>query len=179
MQTIPLTGGGVAVVDDADYAWASRYRWHTIKSGSKKRYVSRMTLVGGKWKRLLLHREIMGAVKGQEVDHADGDTFNNCRTNLRFATHRQNMANLHRVANGVSGYRGVGRNGSGWAAYSSGVYLGTYRSAKEAARVRDQYVLTQHGKFAFLNFPLETSATLLLHGAAMPTPDHDAPKAAD
>ena len=42
-------------------------------------------------KRDYLHRHIMDAPKGCEVDHIDHDRMNNCRNNLRICTHQQNQ----------------------------------------------------------------------------------------
>ena len=47
----------------------------------------------GKWRILPMHRAIIGAVKGEKVDHRDGNGLNNRRRNLRIATSSQNAAN--------------------------------------------------------------------------------------
>jgi len=52
-----------------------------------------------------LHHFILG-MKG--VDHIDGNGLNNCKANLRPATHAENMQNRHGLpSNNTSGYRGV------------------------------------------------------------------------
>jgi hypothetical protein len=58
---------------------------------------------------------------------------------------------------GISGYRGVKPNGNGWSAtiQAEGViyHLGTYVTAEEAAKVRDDAAVRLHGEYAKLNFP--------------------------
>ncbi len=57
----------------------------------------------------LLHRIIMKAKKGEEVDHKYGDTLDNRRKKLklRFATRSQNMHNRKLQKNNTSGYAGI------------------------------------------------------------------------
>lgn len=58
-----------------------------------------------------LHRWIMNAGEGEEVDHINGDRLDNRRENLRIVSHSMNMANrVRRNSNCTSGYRGVCKN---------------------------------------------------------------------
>lgn len=54
-----------------------------------------------------MHREIMNAPKGMEVDHANRNTLDNRRENLRLATRHQNAMNMGIFANNTSGFPGV------------------------------------------------------------------------
>jgi len=54
-----------------------------------------------------LHRLIMHAPDGHEIDHVSGDTLDNRRANLRVATRSQNVANQKRRKDNASGFKGV------------------------------------------------------------------------
>jgi hypothetical protein len=58
-------------------------------------------------KRVYLHRFILHAPKGMEVDHIDHNGLNNVRSNLRLATHAQNTCNVRRGTKNTSGVKGV------------------------------------------------------------------------
>ncbi len=92
METIELTQGKVALVDDADYDWLSEYKWHVSKCGRELWYAARRA----KKKKLSMHRLILSAPFGLQVDHIDGDGLNNQRSNLRLADRYLNHRNYHR-----------------------------------------------------------------------------------
>lgn len=55
-----------------------------------------------------IHRLIMDALQGDEVDHINGDKLDNRRANLRFLDHRKNCQNRTRLnKNNTSGASGV------------------------------------------------------------------------
>lgn len=94
------------VVDYVDYTWAQQWTWHpTPNSTGRKHYATRMT-TSPKTKRqvkIYLHKEIMKR-KGERkrtklhkiADHRDGDSLNNRRSNLRWATGSMNNRNARR-----------------------------------------------------------------------------------
>ena len=89
MNTIQLSSGLVAVVDDADHEWLSQWKWWTTKG-----YAVRQVRRGGTLQTILMHRLIAEAKPGEEVDHISGDKLDNRRANLRLGTHGLNMQNL-------------------------------------------------------------------------------------
>ena len=58
-------------------------------------------------RRLYLHRFLLDAPKGMEVDHIDGDPANNRRSNLRLCTRAENGRNVRRRVDNSSGLKGV------------------------------------------------------------------------
>lgn len=111
MIEIKLTKGKVTVVDDDDYTLAFKYKWIAAKShwGNALWYASKhVKRPDGKWRPIFLHRLIVNAAAGMEVDHINGDGLDNRRSNLRICTHAQNSRNSRSVnPNKTSKYKGV------------------------------------------------------------------------
>src|SRR3990167_818248 len=103
MKTIILTKGFKTKLDNIDYTEFSKHKWYCDSKG----YASRSIIKDGKHTTEQLHRVIMKAQKGQEIDHIDRNSLNNCRNNLRFVSHAENMANRKLQKNNSSGYAGV------------------------------------------------------------------------
>lgn len=103
---------------------------------------------------LLSHLIIGKPPTGHVVDHLDGNTLNNTRENLRWATFRQNAQNRVPKPN-KSGYLGVCTKGPKWSARCNNLYLGTFSTPVDAARHYDSYVVHEYGPHAKRNFPDE------------------------
>jgi hypothetical protein len=150
VRIIPLTKGYSTLVDD-DCQVLGQYRWKVIKT-SKKLYAARSMYIGnGKYKTLYLHREIMKNPK-ETVDHANGDSLDNRKENLRTATMRQQSQN--RVSlNGVS--KGVSKHGKKYRAYicpeGKTILLGLFTTLEEAKEAYNNAALETYGEFAKLN----------------------------
>lgn len=159
-REIHLTKGLVAIVDDEDFEWLSKFSWHTHISGLiyAARNATAAEVAAGAAKIIYMHSVICPAPDGLITDHANNHTLDNRRGNLRPATHRQNGANT-RVTRGAIGYRGVymSRPSGRFVARlrRNGLHrsLGTYSTPEEAARVYDAAALAEFGEFARLNFP--------------------------
>jgi len=93
VRTIPLTKGYVAVVDNADYGFLSGFRWLASKARIRGAIYAQRSPCHGEVK---MHRVILNAPPGLEVDHLDGDGLNNRRSNLRLVTRKANSRNGHR-----------------------------------------------------------------------------------
>ncbi len=114
--TVILTKGYVATIDAADVALVDGWNWHaSVRLDTV--YAGRSTRIGGrpngKSKAIYLHRFLMDAPDGLEVDHISGDGLDNRRDNLRLATHTQNAQNQRRRRDNTVGFKGVWRCVSG------------------------------------------------------------------
>ena len=90
MKTIKLTQGQETMVDDDDFEKLNKYKWHVLK-GRRTFYAVRTS----RESKIMMHRVICNVPKGMQVDHIDGNGLNNCKSNLRIVTSRQNNQNKH------------------------------------------------------------------------------------
>ena len=108
MQKISLTKGLITIVDDEDFIALSVFKW-CVTNRMGKFYAVRRPPGQRGGNLIAMHRWIMKAPKGLDVDHINGDSLDNRRTNLRVCTHRDNLRNRRgptRIS--TTGIRGVG-----------------------------------------------------------------------
>jgi hypothetical protein len=96
MKYIQLTKNARAIVDDDDYLEVAQHKWMLSSRG----YAVRSDYIGkidGKYtdKTVCMHRQILGAPDGLDVDHKNGDKLDNRRENIRVCTRSFNLANIH------------------------------------------------------------------------------------
>jgi hypothetical protein len=158
-RRIYLGEGKWTIVDRCDYYTYGKYRW-ILWGDSYNFYAVRQKKTGPKsTQKVYMHREIMNFPKGKLVDHRNGDTLHNRRSNLRLATHTQNMQNRRKRKNTASKYVGMWRdkrNGQ-WVGRitvnKKQIYLGRFDSETAAAKAYDRAAKKYFGEFARLNFP--------------------------
>jgi hypothetical protein len=156
MKEIRLTQEKVALVDDEDYDWLNQWKWsaHEIH---RTWYAMRASLSWEPTKHMVsMHREILKAERGVEVDHWDGDGLNNQRDNLRICSRAENAANARKQRNASSKYKGVCvTEGKYITAYAykdnKSYYLGRFKTEEEAAMAYNETAIKFHGEFARLN----------------------------
>lgn len=95
------------IVDDEDYERYKDYNWSVNDYYNKGPYFVRIKQINNKKESIRLHRLIMNAKKGEEVDHIDGNTLDNRKCNLRICTPKENSRNRKRQKNNTTGYVGV------------------------------------------------------------------------
>lgn len=143
---------GVAIVSVDDFSLVRHHKWSIHRS--KDKFYARTS------GNIYLHRLILGDADPREIDHINGCGLDCRRSNLRWATRPQNMANMHRKAVGSSSYRGVSKretsHGNIWVAQVSDQVVGSFANEISAAVAYDNAAIKKYGSFAVLNFPTET-----------------------
>lgn len=153
---IPLTRGFYALVD-ADYAeivcqwnWFARTKSH----GSRNTYAVRTDYDGSKQATIQMHSLIRPPRAGLVVDHVNGNTLDNRRVNLRYATRAQNTMNrpMPRKSDGERGTYQLpnGRWRAIIGANGERVYLGVFATHEEARAAYVEAAKQMHGRFAYL-----------------------------
>jgi len=94
MKEIELTKGLCTIVDDDNYNWLNQFTWHAQKNGNYF-YAERQIQTKEKTRHIYMHRLIANAPPKMHVDHIDGNSLNNMKSNLRVVTVRQNLQNQH------------------------------------------------------------------------------------
>jgi len=137
-------------MDLADYVKIGKTYWCTLPGRRGSQYL--------RTNKGLFHRFVTGAEKGQFVDHIDGDTFNNTRSNLRVVTMQQNNCNVRRVSGGTSKYRGVSKiagQKKPWRVClnsdKKNIYYGVFETEDEAALAYNEKAFELRGEYAYQN----------------------------
>jgi hypothetical protein len=160
LKEIPLTKGYVAIVDDIDFPVVSQFKWHFRETSKNTGYASR-SVYKPKRQAILMHRFILGITDSKlVVDHINGNTLDNRRSNLRVCTIAQNTRNQKvnkKRSDCSSVYKGVYKHKhlDKWQSFiyvgKRLKYLGTFESEIEAARAYNEAASFYFGEFARLN----------------------------
>lgn len=153
MKTIVLTQGKAALVDDGDFEFLSKFKWHAHKD--RHTYYARSRHGGAT---LRMHRLICGDPEpGFVIDHINGNGLDNRRVNMRAVSANVNALSTKRYCNNTSGYRGVvlDKRRNLYAAQlqvrENGVkrkiHLGYFPTPEEASRAYHAAVKERYGNF--------------------------------
>lgn len=154
---VPLSKGHHAVIDSADAPTITQHKW-TYCNG----YAMRAEGPRGKRRYIYMHRQLLDAPQGLEVDHINHDGLDNRRANLRLTTPSQNNANRRSLRAATSSYKGViyQKNRKAWRAEFGGKHLGLFDDERDAALAYSAAALEEHGGYALLDFDPSEVPTL-------------------
>jgi len=134
----------ITLIDAEDLKKAQQYQWYLGNKGYAK------CNMGIRGKSLLLHRIVMDAELGTQVDHVNLNRLDNRKQNLRFVTASQQNMNKGLQKNNKTGIRGVhfrsrliaGKQYDYYVAHISidrkQIPLGYFKSLKEAQHARKE-----------------------------------------
>ena len=114
-----------------------------------------------------VHRLVMmyhygkSSLQNMVVDHINGDTSDNRKSNLQICTQAQNIYKQRRRTSSKTGYRGVHfcqykkppQYLAQIASKPNYKYIGYFMTAEEAAHAYDKEAKERYGSFAYQNFP--------------------------
>lgn len=166
---VKLTQDVWAFVSPEDVTTINRHSWSVGRRGGS---IYAQANIGGK--PTLMHTLLLP--DAEMVDHINGDTLDNRRSNLRAASKSQNGANRGRPVNNTSGYKGVSwhKASQKWKAQitvdGKTIYLGVYTNPEAAAAAYDEAADQYFGAFAHKNLvEPEAPASLLCRGEIVGT----------
>lgn len=149
---VELTKGFCTLIDATDAPLVCTHRWKAnVQLGRGKVYAIRSS----RSKTTKLHRLLTSAPKHLAVDHINGDSLDNRRRNLKLVSLGANNHNREYEL-GASGFRGVrahrGRYEARICFQETSRYLGSFKTAEDAARQYDAAAREIYGIHAILNF---------------------------
>lgn len=145
--------GHVVLFDDKDWHIFQDHIWTPVNRGGRVYFVSSSAMKG---RIVYLHRFILGMVYGRLVDHANGNTMDNRRRNLRICTSSQNVMNSSIRKDNSTGFKGVGRKSrlktkpfyAKIKVDKRDVWLGYFATAEEAHKAYCEAAEKYFGEFA-------------------------------
>lgn len=151
---INLPKGFFCLIDREDLEKIMGYKWYAHKDGNTHYAVAHFKKANGERGLRRMHRIILGAKKSQMCDHINHNGLDNRKTNLRFCTNSQNQHNTPK-RRGKSKYKGVHFSNNRFYATIRNkkkyIYIGCFKTEKEAVIAYNEAAKKYHKEFAVLN----------------------------
>ncbi len=150
MKYIKLSQGRRAKVDDEDFKRLSKLKWHFNYGYARNNSLN----ANGKKTTIRMHRVILNAPKGKDVDHINGDGLDNRKQNLRVCTRSENAMNQRLSSANTSGYKGVVwyKRSQKWRVQvnvkNKKTHVGYFNEIGKAVKAYDTAVMEHYGVFA-------------------------------
>lgn len=161
MIEVPLSQDKIAFMDNDAYerSVALNISWYALKTRTKGVYyaIGNYPMVNGTRKKVKMHRFVLELADDdtRHVDHIDCNTLNNCRSNLRTCTIKENIRNKRKTNfSTASKYKGVRwrKSRSIWIATivvdGKLHYLGCSQKEEDAYKLYCEAAKKYHGDFA-------------------------------
>jgi hypothetical protein len=152
-------GDQIVIIDKDDWNIIEGYTWYPHKTNHSNLIYIVCTERKNKTKRnIRINRLIMGAnTYNKIVDHKNGNTLDNRKSNLRICTNAENTRNGSIGKHNTSGYKGVSwfYLNNKWRStivvnYKQ-ISLGLFSKKEDAAKAYNKAAKKYHGEFAKLN----------------------------
>lgn len=140
-----------AIVDDDDHLRLSKFKWGYAGGSKESGYYPART---DKGKTIYLHREVIGAKKGEEVDHINGNRSDARKSNLRLCTSTQNNWNMRLRKDNTTGCKGLRwrQDVKSWRVNvkvnGKEIQIGYFKRKRDAIRARKLAEIEYYGEFA-------------------------------
>ena len=138
-----------SIIDKEDYDKVKNYRWKKYQENyayARKTFNKKKTIT-------YLHRLVIDAKEGFDVDHINGNPLDNRKCNLRVVTHQQNCFNRKpnsRNKTGTSGVYWNNRRGE-WASCigidKKRKFLGYFKNLEDAINARKDAEIKYYGEY--------------------------------
>lgn len=158
IRYIALPHGLKVAVDADDYEFLNERHWYASHSPSGfitvMRIESQARIPGRRTVGLLMARVIMRAKNGEMVRLKNLNGLDLRKSNL-ILVHKSRGRSRAKYSRNTSGFKGVSfqKDCNLFTARSGGVYVGAFKTAREAAHAHDKVAKKQYGSLAVLNFP--------------------------
>ena len=144
--------GGEILIDTCDIEKTKNYKWIVNNGYSVASYK-----VNDGYKTIYMHRTIMNAPKGIDVDHINHNKLDNRKINLRLVDECQNLWNMKTPITNKSGTKGVSfysarnRWEAGIKVRSKKIHLGKFKNIEDAIKARKEAEIKYHGEYRFIS----------------------------